>query len=173
MSNLKILLKNNFNMLLGRLQGKKKREFSSVAIALLIAGSVGLIALYSLQSWGMFVGLGSHGLGKLLVFHGIITTLTTILIIGVMRVTAKTKGSDTDFLLSLPIKKRDIVISKLISEYLFDLFFCVMLLLPFIVMYEITAPVFEINVLIFGIITVLFLPLLSVGISQIMKFIIF
>ncbi|MBO7508401.1 MAG: hypothetical protein J6T39_02010, partial [Clostridia bacterium] len=172
MSNLKILVKNNFNMLVGRMQGKKKRLSTNTAIALLVLGMVGLFALYSLQAWSMFEGLGKLGLGKLCVFHGIITTLTTLLILGIMRVTGKTKTNDSDFLLSLPIKKSDIIISKLIGKYLFDLFFSFTLLLPFIVLYEITAPAFSVNVLIFGLITVLLLPLLSVGISQIMEFVV-
>ena len=172
MSNLKILLKNNFNMFLGRLQGKKKRKSTATAITMLIIGMFGIITLYTLQSWLMFKGLESYGLGKLCVFHGIITTLTTLLIIGIMRVTGKTKGNDADFLLSLPIKKRDIIISKLVNKYLFDLFFSVVLLLPFVIMYEITAPSFSATVLIFGIFSVIFLPLLSVGISEIMEFIV-
>lgn len=170
MNNLKILLKNNFNLLLGRLQGKRKRKSTGVAIALLILGMVGIFALYSLQAWSMFVGLGKMGLGKLCVFHGIITTLTVLIVIGIMRVTGKTKGNDADFLLSLPIKKRDIIISKMMNKYLFDLFFSVVLMLPYIVLFEITAPTFSAMVLIFGLITVLFLPLLSVGVSQIMEF---
>ena len=172
MRNLKILFKNNFNMLLGRLQGKKKRASTTTAVLLLVLGVVGIFALYSLQAWSMFEGLGKLGLGKLCVFHGIITTITVILIIGIMRVTGKTKGGDADFLLSLPIKKRDIIISKLFSQYVLDLFFTVVFLLPFIVFYEITAPVFSLSVLIFGLLTVLMLPLLSVGISQIMEFIV-
>ena len=172
MRNLKILLKNNFNILIGRLQGKKKRTSTTTAITLLVLGIVGIFALYSLQAWSMFEGLGKLGLGKLCVFHGIITTITVILIIGIMRVTGKTRGSDADFLLSLPIKKRDIIISKLLNQYLFDLFFSTVLLLPFIVMYEITSPIFSAEVLIFGLLTVLFLPLLSVGISQMMEFIV-
>jgi ABC-2 type transport system permease protein len=168
MRNLKILLKNNLNMILGRLQGKKKRASTAVALSFLILGMIGLFAVYSLQAWSMFKGLP----GKLCVFHGIITTLTVLLIIGIMRVTGKTKGNDADFLLSLPIKKRDIIIAKLSNQYLFDLFFSTILLLPFVVMYEITAASFAANVLIFGLIAVFFLPLLSLGVSQIMEFVI-
>ena len=172
MSNLKILLKNNLNMLLGRLQGKKKRKSTSVALCLLILGMIGIIALYTLQAWSMFQGLGSVGLGKVCVFHAVTTTLTVLLIIGIMRVTGKTKGNDADFLLSLPIKKRDIIISKVVNKYLFDLFFSFTMLIPYIVLYEITAEAFSPQILIFGIIAALFLPLLSVGISQIMEFIV-
>ena len=172
MSNLKILIKNNFNMLLGRLQGKKNRKSTVTAVTLLALGMIGIFAVSLLQAWSMFKGLGSAGLGKLCVFHGIIITLTTLLIIGIMRVTGKTRSNDADFLLSLPIKKRDIIISKILNKYLFDLFFSVILLLPYVVMYEITAANFSVTVLIFGIVTVFLLPLLSIGISQIMEFIV-
>ena len=172
MSNLKILLKNNLNLLLGRMQGKKKRKSTATALTLLILGMIGIFALYCLQSWTMFNSLGSLGLGKLCVFHGIITTITVLLIIGIMRVTGKAKGNDSDFLLSLPIKKRDIILSKLIGKYLFDLFFSFVLLAPFIIMYEISAPIFSANVLIFGLIAVFVFPLMSIGISQIMEFVV-
>ena len=172
MSNLKILLKNNFLMLLGRLQGKKKRASTNVAITLLVLGIVGIFALYTLQAWSMFEGLGKLGLGKLCVFHAVVTTLTVLLIIGIMRVTGKTRENDADFLLSLPIKKRDIIISKLINKYLFDLFFSFTMLMPYIILYEVTAPIFSAKVLIFGIIATLILPLLSVGVSQIMDYIV-
>jgi len=172
MSNLKILLKNEFNMLLGRMQGKKKRMSTNVAVTLLILGMIGIFALYAFQAWTMFDGLGRMGLGKLCVFHSVITTLTVCLIVGVMRVAGKTKTSDADFLLSLPIKKRDIIVAKLIGKYLFDLFLTLVLLIPYIIMYNITADVFSANVLIFGILVTLFLPMLSVGISLIMDFIV-
>ena len=75
MNSLKILLKNSFNILLGRLQGKKKRKSTKVVISLFVLGVVGLFALSMLQAWSMFKGLGEIGLGKLCVFHGIIITL--------------------------------------------------------------------------------------------------
>ena len=100
------------------------------------------------------------------------TTLTVLLIIGIMRVTGKTRENDSDFLLSLKIKKRDIIISKLINKYLFDLFFSFTMMMPYIVLYEIFAPAFSAPVLIFGLITVFVLPLMSVGVSQIMDFVV-
>ena len=52
MSNLKILLKNNFNLLLGRLQGKRKRKSTGVAILLLVLGMIGIFA-YTLCKLGL------------------------------------------------------------------------------------------------------------------------
>lgn len=46
-SNLKILLKNNFNILLGTLQGKKNRKSTTTAVTLLVFGVLAVLAIYS------------------------------------------------------------------------------------------------------------------------------
>ena len=171
MNNLKILLKNNINLMLGKLQGKRKRKSTYTAIFLLVLGIIGIYGLYFFQSWSLFYNLIGMGFGKLCVFHGIVTTITVLFAIAIMRVTGKTKGNDTDFLLSLPIKKRDIIISKISSQYIFDLFFSFALLSPFIILYEIYSP-FSVSIIIFSLITIILLPFLSVGISQIMEYIV-
>ena len=53
-SNLKILIKNNLNILLGTMQSKKNRKSTRAAVLLLILGVISLIALYSFQAWNMF-----------------------------------------------------------------------------------------------------------------------
>jgi len=171
MNNLKILLKNNINILLGNIQGKKQRKSTTTAFILLMLGMAGIFALYFYQAYTMFDGLGRMGLGKLCVFHGIITALTVVVIIGVMRVTGETKHNDNDFLLSLPIKKRDIIISKTINKYIFDLFFVFLLFVPYVLLYQI-FDTFTFRVSFMGLVVVLVLPLLSVGISYIFDFVI-
>lgn len=171
MTNLQILIKNDFNILLGVLQGKKKRARTSLAVALLIAGILSILALYSLQTYSMFEGFRGLNLEELPLFHACMTTLSVMLIIGIMRVSGSAKFSDTDFLLSLPIKRRDILIVKTLNKYLFDLFFVFMLLVPYIIFYQIFTR-FSFVVSLCGLVAVLVLPLLSVGISYIIDFII-
>ena len=171
MSELKILLKNNFNIMLGSLQGKKNRKSNISMFLLLLLGAIGLLSLYSLQAWSMFDGLGSLGLQDVCLFHGLTTALTVMVIIGVMRVAGKTKGSDTELLLSLPLKKINIILSKIVNKYFFDLIFSIILLLPYIVIYQIYSG-FSIYITLMGCLVILMLPLLSVGISYICDFII-
>lgn len=171
MNKLKILLKNNFNIFIGGFQGKKKRKSTATAITLICILGLGILALYSVQAMTMFNGLGALGLNKLVLFHGIITTLTVMVILGVMRTTAEVKHSDNDLLLSLPLKKKDLVISKTINKYLFDLFFAFILLIPFIVIYQIKTN-FSIIISLLGLCLLLILPLMSVGISYICDFIV-
>jgi ABC-2 type transport system permease protein len=170
MRNLWLLIKNNFNLLLGRLQGKKQRKSTPAATALFVAGVVGLIALYSYQAWIMFDGLGAASLGKICMFHACTTSVSVLAILAIMRAAATEKTSDNDFLLSMPIKKRDIILSKLLNKYVFDYFFVALLALPYIIIYQIRC-VFDLQVLIMGIILTLIMPLFSIGVSHTLDYI--
>jgi len=171
MNNLGILLKNNFNILIGQIAGKKRRKSTRVATALLILGAIGIIAIYTLQAYNMFNGLSKLHLEKVCMFHAILTTLVVIFIIGIMRTSANAKTNDSDFLLSLPIKKRDIIISKTINKYVFDLFFAFTLFVPFLVLYQIFAG-FDTKILLLGLLFTFLCPFLSIGISYICDFVI-
>lgn len=171
MRNLSILFKNNFNMLVGKLFGKKQRPSKIVGVLLLILGLLAIVALYSLQAYTMFVGLGTLNLQKVCVFHAILTSLSVILIIGIMRSSANQKHSDSDFLLSLPLTKSQIIISKTLNKYLFDLFFAFLTFAPFLVLY-LALTEFSLSLLLLGILYMLVAPLLSVGISYICDFVI-
>ncbi len=170
MRNLNILLKNNFNILIGTFKGKKGRS-TVAAILLLIVMCIAIFCLYTLQAWTMFDGLGMLGLEKMCLFHSIVIALTVILIIGIMRVTGNPKTNDTDFLLSLPFKKVEIIIAKTLNKYLFDLFFVVVLFLPYLIIYQIKTG-FSLTITLLGTATTLLLPLLSVGISYVFDFVI-
>ena len=120
MYNLRILLKNNYNLLIGRLFGKKQNVSSISATLFLVLGVLALLAMYTLQAYGMYRDLSIVHLEKVCLFHAILTSLSVIVVIGIMRYSATPKNDDTDFLLSLPIKKRDIILSKTLNKYLFD-----------------------------------------------------
>lgn len=170
MNNLKILLKNNINLFVGNFKTKTKQKSYTLAVFFLVLGIIAITALYSYQAYIMYDGLNKIGLGKVCVFHGILTSLSVIVIIGLMRV-SDSREKDADFLLSLPIKKSSIIISKTINRYIFDLFFAFILFLPYSILYLIYAG-FDILILIRSLCIVFFLPLLSVGISYIFDFIV-
>lgn len=170
MNKLKILFKNNLNIFIGGFQGKKKRK-NGVAITLIVFLALLILASYSLQTYQMFDGLGSLGLNNLVMFHGIITTLTVLVILGVMRSTADVKHSDNDLLLSLPLTKKEIIISKTFNKYFYDFVFTFLLLIPYIVIYQIKTS-FSISITLLGLLSIVILPLTSIGISYICDFII-
>jgi len=104
-------------------------------------------------------------------YHGIITTLTVLVILGVMRSTADVKHSDNDLLLSLPLTKNQIIISKTFNKYFYDFVFTFLLLIPYIVIYQIKTK-FSLSLTMLGSLTIIILPLMSIGISYICDFII-
>ena len=149
MNNLKILLKNELNLLIGRVRGKQAKISTFTAGILLGVGIVGLLALYSFQAYTMMDAFHKMGVEKMAVFHGLTTALTVAVIIGIIRISAKSKSSDTELLLSMPIKKSTILIIKTISKYVFDFFFVFMLLAPYLVLYLIFSG-FDVLFLLFG-----------------------
>lgn len=172
MSNLKLLIKNNINSFVGTFQNKTKNKSTTTALILLIIGSLALLAIYALQANSMFLELGKQlGFYELCMFHSFTTTLSVCLIIGFMRVSDKQKTNDTDLLLSLPIRKIDIIISKTFSKYLFDFALIFILYVPYIVLYQVYTG-FSLYITLVGLAYQFLLPFLSIGISYIWSFIV-
>lgn len=171
MSNIKTLLKYNFLKLVGSFKGKKKKRSTIVAIVLLCLVGAGILAVYTLQAWSMFRGLSPLGLSKICLFHSALIALSVMTIFGLMRSVGEKKQKDENLLLSLPLKKSQIVISKTVSKYLFDFFLAFVLIMPFSVLYMIFEG-FNALLLIFSILLTILLPFLSVGISYIANFVI-
>lgn len=170
MTNFKILFKNNFNILIGTLSGKRKRK-SVVASLLLVLGVVGIFVLYFLQALSMFNGLGKMHLEKVCLFHSILVTLTVLVVLGIMRSAVSSRQSDSDFLLSLPIKKSEIILSKILNKYLYDFAFTFLLFVPFLVLFQVFVG-FSAWVLLRGISFLFLAPLVSVSISCFCDFIV-
>ncbi len=172
MSNLKLLVKNNINAFVGAFQNKTKSKSEKTALIFIILGVLGILAIYALQANYMFIGLGKQlGLHDLCMFHSFTTTLSVCVIIGIMRVSDKQKTNDSDLLLSLPIKKIDIVISKTLSKYLFDFAIIFILYIPYLVLYQVYTG-FSLYITLVGLAYQILLPLLSTGISYIWSFIV-
>ena len=167
----RVLIKYNFLRTLGGLQGKKKRKSTISASITLVLLGLGILALYSFQAYSMFKGLAPLGLSQICVFHGVLVAFSVLLILGVMRSASKKKQTDEDMLLSLPIKKYDIVLSKTMGKYILDNLLCFALVMPFVVIYMIYEG-FSLTMLLCSLFLVVSLPLFSVGISYICGFII-
>lgn len=171
MNNFLILIKYSFLKLIGTMQGKNKKISTLGALSLLVIGVLAIIALYSFQAWTMFVSFSPLGLSSMCIFNAYITTISFLVILSVMRITGSRVQKDDNLLLSLPISKKIIVLYKTISKYIFDLFFTLIFILPFIIMYFIFEG-FNILILLCAILSILLLPLLSVGITYICDFIV-
>ena len=171
MSNLGILVKNYLNCALSAFRGKNKKRSTLSAIVLLLVLGIACLGLYGFEAYTMFVGFKEVKLFSLPLFHGIMISLTVLLIIAVMRVSGKAKGNDTDLMLSLPVTKAEVIVAKALNRYLFDFLFMFLLFVPFLVLYQVFTK-FSLAITVCGTVATFIIPLLSVGISYIYDFII-
>lgn len=171
MNNLGILLKNSFKCMLGALQGKKSRKKLGVVIALCIIGYIAISAVFALQILGLFQTMGAIGLGQIPLFNSFQIVFMILIILAFQSISEKGQTNDSDLLLSMPIKKIDIVLSKTLSKYLFNLALISMVIIPTIILYAVYVEL-TIGVILWCILIMLIIPLLGVGINYIINFII-
>lgn len=171
MNNFKILLKNNFNILLASFKSKKLRKKTTITLSTIILIGLGIFALSFLQAYSLFVGLAGLGLSKIALFNGVLMSFVVVILISTTKVTASHTLNDSDLLLSLPIKKITIALSKTVSQYLFNFLFGFLLLFPYIVWYMVYEG-FIFSFLLAGILAILLMPLLALALQYILNFII-
>ncbi len=171
MSNLGILLKNNFKCALGALQGKKTRKKQGVMIFLCILGYLAIGAVFALQIFELFETMGSIGLGQIPLFNSFQIVLMLLVILSFQSVSEKTQTNDSDLLLAMPIKKVDIVLSKTFSKYLLNLILISMIIIPTIILYCVYIEI-KASVILWCLLLLAVLPLLGVGINYLLNFLI-
>ena len=171
MSNLGILLKNNIYSMLGAFQGKKKRTRNSIVLAISVLIYIAICLVFALQVMGLFQVMKEVGIGEIPLFNSFQVVFMMLIILAFQQLTGKSKTNDSDLLLSLPLKKSEIVLSKTISKYLFALLLISMIILPTLVLYMCIFG-FAINVLLWGLLLMLILPLFSVGLNYLLDFLV-
>lgn len=172
MNKLGILIKYNFLKLISIFQGKKtNRKSTSVGLGLLILAGLGILAVYSAQAYSMYYGFSQIGISQVCLFHASLIAFCVLIILSVMRAGTSNTNRDLDLLLSLPIKKPLIVISKSLGLYFLDFAISFLAIMPFSVLFMVFEG-FNLTLLICSIILVILLPLFSVGLSYIFQFII-
>lgn len=169
MRNLFILLKNNFNMMIGSMKRNNKNRSDKSVIFLFLFLALFLVAIFSYNAYNTINGFRDLG-EKFAIFNGLFTILVTLLVLGCLRATSQNaQNSDSDFLLSLPIKKYTIILSKTLNKYIYDLFFTLVIFAPYVVIYSIFYGV-SFQFIIMSILIILLLPLLSVGLTYVVDF---
>lgn len=89
------------------------------------------------------------------------TGLIFMLLTVVLRGTSMKKANDHDLLLSLPLNKTVIVLSKILKDFIFDFISLILIMLPGYVCYYIMVDGASILVVVFGLITILLLTFVS------------
>ncbi|MEA5051664.1 MAG: hypothetical protein VB021_09380 [Oscillospiraceae bacterium] len=172
MNNLGILIKNNFRVFIGSLKySKRKRRFaaSGLLFAVLSVYIVAVMALSAVSQTKMFL---DYGKPEYALFYSVVYTLLLMLLTAIMRGVTPTRTSDADMLLSMPLTRREILLSKSVSRYLFELIPVTAFFLPSVVVYFIMVDR-SAGMLLRGLVAYLLFPLLSVGVSYILSFLMF
>lgn len=170
MNQFKLLVKNQFDILIGTITGKKARKKTIPAALLLILMGLGFAALSTFQSYSIFLGMSELGINKIALFNGVLIAFIIILLSAVMRITGSQTFNDASLLLSMPIKKSTIVLAKTVSKYLFDFFMVFVFLMPYVVFFVLFEKV-SFALLLSGFLLAMLLPLFSVGFSYLLDFV--
>lgn len=166
MRNLGILLKTNVNRMLGTFQ--RKRKINNTGLVLLcLSLYIGICAIFGLQVFSLFKEMKS--VKEIPLFNSIQIAVMILIITSFQSLTAKSKTADSDLLLSLPIKKYEIVVSKTISKYLLGLLLISMVMIPTLVLYSVVIEL-SAGVILWGMLLIFLLPLLLVGVNYIIDF---
>ncbi len=129
MRTLFILLRTEFLSLVNSMNRKGKTPFIVAAIGLAILGLF-MIAMFGFMGAATADILVGKDLPEFAIFVSLSLSMVIALMFGVMNSTRDARSSDTDMLLSMPIPKSSIVVSKLLGMYLLDVLCAAVMILP-------------------------------------------
>ena len=164
------LVRVNFLNFVGTLQKKKKGRYVGAILMILFflvffGGSMSIQAVATAYSLVIHYHLPNYA-----IFMGLTSALAISLLFGLMRATTAPTAKDADLLLSMPLRKSTVVLSKIMTQYLFDAPLLIIMLLPTIIA---TFAFGGLTVfgLLRGILVVMIMPVLSLTISLVFGYI--
>jgi ABC-2 type transport system permease protein len=167
MSKLLVLLKTYGKLYIGAFNRKKNKGELISGGALLGLISIIFVVLFTSMSMStieQFLKLEERDIiSPLYVLTA--TGLIFMFLIVVLKGTSFKKSNDFDLLMSLPIKKSIVVLSKILKDYLFDLLALLLIMLPGYVCYYFMVEEASFLVVIFGIIVIVLLTFISNAIA--------
>lgn len=168
-NNLLILLRTNLQMMWGSMRYSKRKKKFIPLTAIVLLGGAAIIGVMALQAWGQTELFRMQGTPEMAIYYAVAQVMMIVLLLAFMRGGMSETTSDANFLLSLPIKKSTILLSKSISRYLFDLLPIAVFLLPSLVVYFVMVE-FSLSLLLRGLLVMFMIPLCSVGLAYILSF---
>ena len=127
--------------------------------------------VFALQIKSLFQVMSQIGLKQIPLFNSVQVLVLLVLVLAFQSISEKSKTNDSDLLLSMPIKKVEIVVAKTLSKYLFNLVLDSMIVIPTLVLYCVYFGA-SASVILWGIFLLMTMPLLGVGINYILNFLI-
>ena len=174
MNKLLLLLKTYGKIYLGSIsrKGNKKETISGGALVLVLSlVFVVLFTSMSITTIEQFLQLDPpEPVYALYVLTS--TGIIFMLLIVVLKGTNFKKSNDHDLLLSLPLSKTTIVLSKILKDYLFDLISLILIMMPGYVCYYMMVKEASIFVIVNGFIVIVLLTFLSNAVAILLNFVI-
>jgi len=167
MSNFGKLIKVNFLVFWGSLKNRKKtgrNVFSGTMMFLVIVFFGLMMAFQSVMQTAAFI---SEGYPELSVFQSLMSSLTIGFLFGLMRSANAPAAKDADMLLSLPIRRTVVILSKVVTQYIFDGPLILLIFIPSVVSYYAMA-VRDPAMLARGLVLAFLLPLLPIAVSYLL-----
>ena len=176
MRNVFIIIRTLFLSFVGKLSKNKKSYNIYFGIFIIIIILALLIFSFTSNALGTMMALlnmekneNIENAHHLAMFTSCAYAILVSLFLTIFRFVSPKKSSDNDLLLSLPIKRRHIIIARGIYNYLFDLIVFVIALMPNFIVYYVLAIDATFGLILKGLLLILVLPLLTNGIGGIIS----
>lgn len=170
MRNIWLLTKNYFNTFIGSFA--KNKKIGKYLLALLIIGSVSLLmtAFFAFNSYVItneFIMLSKddYKYANFAMFYNSSTLILLATLMVIMRAASPSEVTDANLLLSLPIKKSEIIIAKSLASYFFDFIVLLGFLFPSYIIYVVLVPTSSALLIGRGFLLLLLIPLLTNALS--------
>lgn len=166
MRNFGILVRTNLRIFIGSLKNKRKGRYVATGILL----GFGLLALglsLAFQAVSQMFLLRDAGIPDVGIFMSLVSALMLGGLFGLMRSLNAPGGRDGELLLSLPVRRTTAVLSKVVSQYIFDAPLMFMIFLPSVISYFVLANP-DPGVLLRGIFLCFLLPLFPIALAYLL-----
>ncbi len=166
MSNILKLTKVYFKSFIGSLI--KNKNNPNFYVGLLLCGFISIIMTFTfsvnaISSTAIFLEQAKEfpGAEQMAMYTNCTLAILMLLFLTIMRSVMPSKNRDSDLLLSFPLKKMEITISKSLYNYIVDLVLFLSILLPSFIVYVIMVSSANVFIVIRGFFLILLLPLVS------------
>ena len=163
MSKFFLLVRTNVLVLLGTMR-KNRTPGRYVLSGLLLAFAFVMITLsFGSQSFIQQMLLRESGIPELGITVALVTALSLSTLIGLMRAATMPRSNDADLLLSVPIPRTTVIASKIVTQYIFDAPFIIMIFGSSVIAYRFFGG--DLSSFLRGLLLTFLLPLIPVTLS--------
>lgn len=172
MNNIKLLIKNYFNSFIGGFAKNKKIGKYLNAILFIGIVSILLLVFFCYSAYTMtkeFINLDNvnYSYAGYAIYSACSNLIMMTILFIILRSTAPSKSNDAELLLSMPIKRNEIIIAKSITNYFFDLITLMGFSFPNFLIYFLMVKTAKFSMVIRSLIIIIILPLFINGMANI------